>query len=375
MGSYKWIKFPAENRDTFVKELLKSLLEKGVINGAVVPSTLPSGVNVVQSLITDPGMLEHINPFAPVMAVSTAKILSQMTRLKPMSKRVAVLLRPCELRATIELTKLKQVNLENLLFISMDCPGTFSVKTYSSLVQEGEDIKGLEQKLFRGKEDPLLRPVCQGCEWSVPENCDITVAKHGLDPDQYGLIALTKKGDEALELATWGEPWEGGEGARNEAIKKWNEAKIAKRDAQFSELKEKISGIDNLLNTYAMCINCHNCMTVCPICFCKECFFNSAVFEFESDRFMDWSSAKGGLRLPTDTLLFHIGRMNHMSTSCVACGMCQDACPNEIPVAQIFKMVGYYTQKRFNYVAGRSLDEPVPLTQFREDELHEIGGE
>ena len=67
--------------------------------------------------------------------------------------------------------------------------------------------------------------------------------------------------------------------------------------------------------------------------------------------------------------------MNHMSTSCVACGMCQDACPNDVPVAQIFKMVGYETQKRFDYVAGRSLEEPVPLTQFREDELHEIGGE
>ncbi len=375
MASHKWIKFPAENRDAVVKELLKSLLEKGVVSGVVAPSTLPSGASAAQSLITDPAMIDQLNPFAPVMAVSTAKILSQMTRIKPMTKKVAVLLRPCELRATIELTKLKQANLENLLLISMDCAGAFSVKTYASLVQEGEDPMGLEAKLFGGEEDPLLRPVCQGCEWSVPENCDIVIAKHGLGADQYGCIALTDQGDEALGVVGNGEAWEGGEEARNTAVQKWNEAKIAKRDAQFAELKEKVSGIDNLLKIYAMCINCHNCMTVCPICFCKECFFNSAVFEFESDRFMDWSGAKGGLRLPTDTLLFHIGRMNHMSTSCVACGMCQDACPNEVPVAQIFKMVGYNTQKRFDYVAGRSLDEPVLLTQFREDELHEIGGE
>ncbi len=374
MGSYKWIKFPAEKRDTLVKELLKSLLEKGEVAGVVVPSTLPSGVNVAQNLITDPALLEETDPLAPVMAVSTAKILSQMTRLKPMGKPVAVLMRPCELRAAIELTKLKQANLENLLILSMDCAGTFSVKTYASLVQEGEDFPAIEKKLFSGEDEPLLRPVCQGCEWSVPALCDIVIAKHGLGADQYGLIALTDKGDKALDLVSDGESWDGDD-VRNEAVQKWNEGKIAKRDAQFSELKERVSGVENLLKVYASCINCHNCMTVCPICFCKECFFNSAVFEFESDRYMDWSGAKGGLRLPPDTLLFHIGRMNHMSTSCVACGMCQDACPNDVPVAQIFKMVGYETQKRFDYVAGRSLEEPVPLTQFREDELHEIGGE
>jgi len=375
MDSYKWIKFPAENRDTIVKGFLKTLLEKEVVRGVVAPSALPSGVNAAQSLITDPAMLENADPLAPVMAVSTAKLLSQMTRLKPMEKPVAVLLRPCELRATIELTKLKQANLDNLLLISMDCAGTFSVKTYASLVEEGQDVREIEKKLLNGEDEPMLRPVCQGCEWSVPGNSDITIAKHGLEADQFGLIAHTEKGEKALELVTEGEVWEGGEEKRNSAIEKWNEEKIAKRDSQFSELKERVSGIENLLKTYDRCINCHNCMTVCPICFCKECFFDSAVFEFESDRFIDWSRAKGNLRLPTDTLLFHLGRMNHMSTSCVACGMCQDACPNDIPVAQIFKMVGYNTQKRFDYVAGRSLEEPVPLTQFREDELQEIGGE
>ena len=370
----KWMKFPLNDRDALIKGWLKTLLEKEIVKGVVVPSTLPSGTNAAQSLITDPAMLESTNPFAPVMAVSTAKILSRMTRLKPMEKPVAVLLRPCELRATIELTKLKQAHLDNLLLIAMDCAGAFSVKTYASLVQEGVDLVEAEKKLFAGEDDPLLRPVCQGCEWSVPANCDITIARHGLEADTFGLIAHTERGEAALAQLE-GETWENGDEARAAAVEKWTQEKTAKRDAQFAELKERVSGVENLLKTYAMCINCHNCMTVCPICFCKECFFDSAVFEFESDRFMDWSQARGTLRLPTDTLLFHIGRMNHMSTSCVACGMCQDACPNDIPVAQIFKMVGFNTQSRFDYVAGRSLEEPVPLAEFREDELHEIGGE
>jgi formate dehydrogenase subunit beta len=369
------MKFPIEKRDTLIKGWLKALLEKEIVKGLVIPSRLPSGANAAQSLITDPAMVEDTDPFAPVMAVSTAKILSKMTRLKPMEKPIAILLRPCELRATIELTKLKQANLDNLLFISMDCAGTFSVKTHASLIQEQANFDEIEEKLFNSEDDPLLRPVCQGCEWSVPDNCDITIARLGLEANTFGLIAHTERGEAALAEMAEGESWETGDEARSAAVEKWIQEKIAKRDTQFAELRNRVVGVENLLKTYATCINCHNCMTVCPICFCKECFFDSAVFEFESDRFMDWSNARGNLRLPTDTLLFHIGRMNHMSTSCVACGMCQDACPNDIPVAQIFKMVGFNTQQRFDYVAGRNMDEPVPLAEFREDELHEIGGE
>jgi hypothetical protein len=35
--------------------------------------------------------------------------------------------------------------------------------------------------------------------------------------------------------------------------------------------------------------------------------------------------------------------------------------------------VGYKTQAIFDYVAGRSLEEEVPLATFREDELTALG--
>jgi len=371
----KWLKFSVKDEDTLIRGFLSSLMEKGVVQGIIAPSMLPSMGNAAQSLITNPKMLENTKPLAPVMAVSTAKILSQITRLSPLDKPVAVLLRPCELRAATELVKLKQAHFDNLLLVSMDCAGTYSVKTYTALSGDGEDPQQRIQKAWQGEEDDQIRPVCLTCEWSVPEHCDIIIARHGLGVDQFGLIARTEKGETALEALSGGDPWEGGETDREAAVAKWNETKIAARDTHFEALKGQVAGIENLLKTYSPCINCHNCMTVCPICFCKECFFNSAVFDFDANRFMDWSQARGGLRLPSDTLLFHLGRMNHMATSCVACGMCQDACPNDVPVAEIFKMVGFNAQARFEYVAGRSLDEPVPLTQFREDELHEIGGE
>jgi formate dehydrogenase subunit beta len=79
--------------------------------------------------------------------------------------------------------------------------------------------------------------------------------------------------------------------------------------------------------------------------------------------------------MPTDTLLFHLTRLNHMVSSCVGCGLCQEACPNDVPVFSIFRTVGDKVQKVFDYVPGRSLEEVLPLATFKEDELKEVGYE
>lgn len=63
-----------------------------------------------------------------------------------------------------------------------------------------------------------------------------------------------------------------------------------------------------------------------------------------------------------------------MSTACVGCGQCSNACPNEIPVMELFRTIAYKTQKAFVYEAGRSPDEPPPLSVFREDEFAEVVG-
>ena len=43
-----------------------------------------------------------------------------------------------------------------------------------------------------------------------------------------------------------------------------------------------------------------------------------------------------------------------------------------IPVAQVFTLVGDRNQEAFNYVPGRSVDEPLPLTTFKEGEFLEV---
>ena len=78
---------------------------------------------------------------------------------------------------------------------------------------------------------------------------------------------------------------------------------------------------------------------------------------------------KQGLRLLPDLLLFHMGRMTHMSISCVSCGACEDACPADIPVSMLFSVAARDTRKIFDYEPGRDIDEALPYSVFNFEEL------
>lgn len=358
-----------------LRQFLRELLEKGLIDALLVPVELPSGDNVVQTLVTNADRLKVANPLAPVLPVNSARIVSAMTKLASSQKKIGVVLRPCELRAVVELVKLKQISLQNLVLIGIDCFGTYSINDYSKLVKENKSPTQRALDLIKeGKEDSLLREACQVCEYPFPMVADIIIGLFGMDLDKGILIeAATEEGErilEALELK------EGNDSERRQtAIQKLVSERTTKRDELFERTSKEVNGTENLLSAFARCVNCHNCRDACPICYCRECLFDSPTFEWEADKYLDWASRKDALRMPTDTLLFHLTRLNHMAASCVGCGLCQEACPNEVPVFSIFRMVGDKVQKVFDYVAGRSLEEELPLATFKEDELQEVGYE
>jgi formate dehydrogenase subunit beta len=135
---------------------------------------------------------------------------------------------------------------------------------------------------------------------------------------------------------------------------------------------ERLAGTDKFIDAFDQCINCHNCMRVCPVCYCQQCYFDSQTLRLSPQEMLTRARQRGALRFPLDTILFHLGRMSHMVLSCVSCGACEDACPMSIPVAQIFTTVGDRMQKDFHYMPGRNREEILPLQDFLEDEWHEV---
>lgn len=358
-----------------IRGLLKGLLEKKLVDAVLVPVELPSGNNVVQTLVSNPEKLGAANPLAPVLPVNSARILSAMTRTGSSRHKIAVVLRSCELRAVIELAKLKQVNLDNMLVIAIDCFGTYSINDFANMVSKGGDpaanVLSLAQE---GKEDVLLREACRVCEYPYPMNADIVIGLFGMDIKKGVLVqGVTEHGEKAIEALGLKESGE--DKKRQAATDKLVAGRIKQRDELYARTEKEMSGMDKLLPVFARCVNCHNCRDACPICYCRECLFDSPTFEFNADKYLEWAEKRDALRMPTDTLLFHLTRLNHMASSCVGCGLCQEACPNEVPVFSIFRMVGDRVQAVFEYMPGRSLEEELPLSTFREDELQEVGYE
>ena len=354
---------------------LKSLIEKGVVEDIIIPKALPSGEGVVQTLIRDAHMLGGGCALSPTMPVQSARVVSNLS-IKNLGKKVGAVMKSCEIRAIVELTKFLQVKLDNLYLIGIDCPGTFEVPDYAKMVQEGKGGEKLTKELFKGMERGdvaapagyAFRAACQMCEYPVPQ-ADIVFKLYGYPTDQEIGIEVGERLEKEIEekgiLSFSGQDSPNRAGVVGRVV----DERTKKRDAVFKEFKGMVKDLPSFLDRFATCIRCHNCMVACPICYCKECVFRTAIFEHDGDQFLRWADRKGGIRMPTDTLIFHLIRMSHMVTSCIGCGLCDSACPSRLPVASLFRSVGDKIQKMFQYVPGRDVKEVPPVATFREDEL------
>lgn len=360
-----------ENGDylTAVSNLFKGLLEKKIIDLLMAPQELPSGKCVVQTLVGDPGKITGVNPFAPVLMQNSAKLVSDLTSDSG-SEKVGVVLRPCEIRAVVELVKLKQAKKENLFIIAVDCPGTYEVDDYGRIAEEKKGGKNLTEEFLKGAIKGLeVRHCCQGCEYPRYHLYDMNIGFIGSDIKKEIRIKLNKEDTRftnELGLITI----ENDE--TDNAIKELIEKRLKYKEGLFKDVSAKIKDINGLMDVLSTCKRCYNCQRACPICYCRECIMCSTTFEYEMRDYKRWVERKGSVKLPPDTLLFHLTRLNHMAVSCIACGQCTSACPSKIQVADIFNSIGAKVQALFNYVPGKSYDDELPQATFREDELKEV---
>lgn len=348
------------------REFFAELFGANLISSALLPARKAGLNQIFPALLSSKDSLEETFPFAPVMPLSTAVQLSKITRFANPTNTVAVLLRPCESRAAVELVKLRQISLDNVLLITRDCPGTVEPETFEE--KASDTLPG-----FSDFTEDDLRPVCRMCSYPEAPVADINIGTFGAEG---GIIleAKTEKGAEILKHIKLEQELED-TSARDAALKAEKDKRTAYAEKHLAELQKEVAGIDNLVKFFAGCINCHNCRSMCPVCYCNECFFDSATFHFEGPRYEEWAARRVVLQMPRDEMLFHLGRMNHIGLSCVGCGMCEQACPHDIKVGQLFTLISTTAQKELDIHAGMSVTDPLPLATFREEEFTEMGEE
>jgi formate dehydrogenase subunit beta len=354
------------------RALCRGILEKGLVEAVMAPMRLPDGIMVQHVLTRDPESLGAMDILAPVMAVNGATLVARLTR-QEISGQVAALLRPCEIRAFMELVKLNQGDRSRVLIIGMDCLGTMEPPEYRqwALGVESPGWQFFQAMMGQGSPPqgaPDIRTSCKACEFPTPVGADLELMLLGSNSSEGLTVSpSTQRGAEVM--ANLGAQKVEVRESRKEAIASLIERRKAFRDELLGRVERELLPLENLLKELSRCINCYNCRDVCPVCYCKSCVMDSSTMEHPSEQYLRWAKRRSMVKMPVDTLFYHMTRMAHMSTSCVGCGQCSSGCPMGIKVAEIFMAVSRRTQRLLDYVPGRSLDEPIPLATFREEEL------
>ena len=89
------------------------------------------------------------------------------------------------------------------------------------------------------------------------------------------------------------------------------------------------------------CLKCYGCRNICPVCFCQECS-------------LEHPDLVGTGDLPVEVPIFHLVRAVHMAGRCIDCGLCEEACPVDIPLRLLYGKVNQIVGDVFDYRTGTS---------------------
>lgn len=373
-----------------VTSLLRYLLENGIV-GAVLTIKARKGnrYDGVPTLINNPNDLMDTAGSLHCTTPNIARFAREYLEEIP-EEKIAVVCKPCDARATIELAKREQLNRDDLTLIGLNCTGTISPVTAKKMMKEEFDVEPLEvikedidegyftitlkdgstktKKLKEIEENGYgRRENCRRCSVNIPRMADIACGKWGVeeDEDMTFIEICSDKGSSLVENAI-----EAGciqvqkPSAKNiRTREEKNNAEIERATEQRRLDFEQIDNLDNRerlkywMQEFNNCIKCYGCRDACPLCYCEECIL-------EPDReFIEIGE------IPPETL-FPLTRLSHVADSCVNCGQCEEACPMDLPLSKLFLLLNDRLSKMFDYIPGEDMDDRPPLVSFYEKELN-----
>jgi formate dehydrogenase subunit beta len=310
--------------------------------------------------------------------------------------KIGVTVKGCDAMAFYELAKRKQINLDNVIMIGVNCGGSVSPVSARKMIA---DKFGVDPNLVHKEEidkgqfiieyegghkgisvDELeeagygRRSNCRRCKMKIPRQADLACGNWGVIGDKAGKATFvevcSEKGANLVSgavkngiLATEAANPKGleirgkVEGAMMKLGDKW-------RKHDFEALGEGKDRLKKIMSETSRCIKCYSCIEACPICYCVDCTTKNPAYVTPG-------------QLPPN-FMFHLIRFAHVADSCVNCGQCQELCPAEIPNALFMHAQQVELEKMFGHVPG--VDMELPILAFAEEKtertrLHNTGSD
>lgn len=279
---------------------------------------VPTNGNGSPHLLHDPMDLHRVNPFKPLMTYNAAKFLPQILDEQP-EARVGALLRPCEVRALEAKSNREGISSERMLTICVDCLGTYSPEDYQWRAKRKGSPESLDgETLHFARQGGIavyrFRSACQACRTPIGDGADINIGVIGLPVRQKILVDVPDPataetlGVESSETTADQPFFDQREHVATRLLQRGTHTRQRLVDSLESILPRDL---DALINQFERCGECRSCFEVCPLCAADYPTKDSAGL-YERKQVMQWM------------------------ISCAGCGMCEQACPNHLPLVTIF---------------------------------------
>jgi formate dehydrogenase subunit beta len=268
-------------------------------------------------ILADPARLGEVNPFQPLMLMNMARVIPEVLKEHP-AGRVGVMLRPCEMRALNEMAGRGAFTTERLLTICVDCLGTFPEDEFEWRLARKDSEKGLAGEALQfapqgGIAAYRYRAACQMCDSPGAVEADVNIGVLGLPVRQAVLVEVKNGGTDWKRIT---------DGKADQALIARREVMLAKLSERHTRTRERVIGglmevlpgdVDALLDQFENCGSCQTCMDNCPIC--TVAYPRQVAGRFRREDVANWLA------------------------SCAGCGMCEQACPQHLPLSIIFTHV------------------------------------
>ncbi len=331
-----------------VRGFLGKLLEEGIAERLFAPVEMVIGEPSRPEVVGLPQSVAHINPLLPLMTDNAAIALRQAMQQEPAAKFAAVL-RPCEVRAVIELAKREQIRLDNLILIGLDCLSTYDTDFYREVsASHPDDPHWLlhESLRFAGKGQIApyrYREACQFCDRPAPDYTavDILLGVIGVDARQKVLVVAHERDDVKYKLARLTDRLATEREAveREVAVFTLSQRRKEAADRKLDQMGLKGGSLAGIMGHMARCNLCGDCLDACPLV----------------DEDLRASLSQGQA-----SFLAAFVKQSQRFMSCAACGMCEAHCPEGIPLTAIARALSLPMREHAHYVAGRDPAEPLP---------------